>query len=117
MSAVAIPVQSSVPLATEIICSEPAGSCGITPSFRSSFRSFSIASDTNDPSGVSAILPDGTGDVLGLWFRANEGTTVRAKGFDDPRNRGVQDILIAAVDVEAAEAAPVEVEDPDLAAK
>jgi len=54
---------------------------------------------------------------LGLWFRANEGTTVRAKGFDDPRNRGVQDILIAAVDVEAAEAAPVEVEDPDLAAK
>jgi len=41
-----------------------------------------------------AILPDGTRDVLGLWFQANEG----AKILNDLRNRGVQDILIAVVD-------------------
>jgi len=67
--------------------------------------------------GASAILPDGTGDVLGLWFQANEGATVRAKGLNDLRNRSIQDIPIAAVDAEAAEAAPVEVEDRDLVAK
>ncbi len=37
-----------------------------------------------------AILPDGTRDVLGLWFWA--------KVLNDLRNRGVQDILIAVVD-------------------
>jgi len=67
--------------------------------------------------GASAILPDGTGDVLGLRFRANEGATVRAKGLNDLRNCSIQDIPIAAVDAEAAEAAPVEVEDRDLVAK
>jgi len=36
-----------------------------------------------------AILPDGTGDVLGLRFQANEGATVRAKGLNASRNRGV----------------------------
>ena len=45
-----------------------------------------------------AILPDGTRDVLGLWFQANEGAKFWAKVLNDPRNRGVQDILIAVVD-------------------
>lgn len=45
-----------------------------------------------------AILPDGTRDVLGLWFQANEGAKFWAKVLNDLRNRGVQDILIAVVD-------------------
>ena len=45
-----------------------------------------------------AVLPDGTRDVLGLWFQANEGAKVWAKVLSDLRNRGVQDILIAVVD-------------------
>ena len=45
-----------------------------------------------------AILPDGTGDVLGLWFQANEGAKFWAKVPNDLRNRGVRDILIAVVD-------------------
>jgi len=40
-----------------------------------------------------AILPDGTRDVLGLWFQANEGAKFWAKVLNDLRNRGVQDIL------------------------
>ena len=45
-----------------------------------------------------AILPDGTRDVLGLWFAANEGAKFWAKVLNDLKNRGVQDILIAVVD-------------------
>lgn len=45
-----------------------------------------------------AILPDGTRDVLGLWFQENEGAKFWAKVLNDLRNRGVQDILIAVVD-------------------
>ncbi|WP_321364375.1 IS256 family transposase [uncultured Celeribacter sp.] len=45
-----------------------------------------------------AILPDGTRDVLGLWFQANEGAKFWAKVLSDLRNQGVQDILIAVVD-------------------
>ena len=45
-----------------------------------------------------AILPDGTRDVLGLWFQANEGAKFWAKVLNDLRNRDVQDILIAVVD-------------------
>jgi len=66
---------------------------------------------------ASAILPDGIGDVLGLRFRANEGATVQAKDLNVLRNRGVQDILITVEDAKAAEAAPVEIEDRNLAAK
>ena len=44
------------------------------------------------------ILADGTRDVLGLWFQANEGAKFWAKVLNDLRNRGVQDILIAVVD-------------------
>lgn len=44
-----------------------------------------------------AILPDGTRDVLGLWFQANEGAKFWAKVLSDLRNRGVQDILIASL--------------------
>mgnify|MGYP002467852276 FL=1 len=43
-------------------------------------------------------LPDGTRDVLGLWFQANEGAKFWVKVLSDLRNRGVQDILIAVVD-------------------
>lgn len=43
-------------------------------------------------------MPDGTRDVLGLWFQANEGARFWAKALGDLRNRGVQDILIAVVD-------------------
>ena len=45
-----------------------------------------------------AILPDGTRDVLGLWFQANEGAKFWTKVLNDLRNRGVQDVLIAVVD-------------------
>lgn len=45
-----------------------------------------------------AIRPDGTRDVLGLWFQANEGAKFWAKVLNDLRHRGVQDILIAVVD-------------------
>lgn len=45
-----------------------------------------------------AVLPDGTRDVLGLWFQANEGAKFWARVLSDLRNRGVQDILIAVVD-------------------
>ena len=45
-----------------------------------------------------AISPDGTRDILGLWFQANEGAKFWAKVLNDLRNRGVQDILIAVVD-------------------
>ena len=45
-----------------------------------------------------AILPDGTGDVPGLWFRTSEGAKFRARVLNDLRNQGVQDILIAVVD-------------------
>ena len=45
-----------------------------------------------------AILPDGTRDVLGLWFQANEGAKFWAKVPNDLLNRGVQDILITVVD-------------------
>jgi putative transposase len=45
-----------------------------------------------------AVLPDGTRDVLGLWFQANEGAKFWASVLSDLRNRGVQDILIAVVD-------------------
>ena len=48
--------------------------------------------------GASAILPDGSGDVLGLWFQANEGAAVWVKGLNALRNPRVQDILIAVVD-------------------
>ena len=33
-----------------------------------------------------AILPDGTRDVLGLWFQANEGAKFWAKVLNDLRN-------------------------------
>ena len=33
-----------------------------------------------------AVLPDGTRDVLGLWFQANEGAKFWAKVLSDLRN-------------------------------
>lgn len=44
------------------------------------------------------ILPDGTRDVLGLWFQANEGAKFWLAVMNELKNRGVSDILIAVVD-------------------
>ncbi|WP_126447988.1 IS256 family transposase [Sulfuricystis multivorans] len=44
------------------------------------------------------VLPDGSRDVLGLWIEQTEGAKFWLKVFNELRNRGVQDILIAVVD-------------------
>jgi putative transposase len=44
------------------------------------------------------VLPDGTRDVLGIWIEQTEGAKFWLKVFNDLRNRGVGDILIAVVD-------------------
>ena len=44
------------------------------------------------------ILPDGSRDVLGLWIENTEGARFWMKVFNDLRNRGVADILIAVTD-------------------
>ena len=44
------------------------------------------------------VLPDGTRDVLGLWIEQTEGAKFWLKVFNELRNRGVTDILIAVVD-------------------
>jgi len=45
-----------------------------------------------------AVLPDGTRDVLGIWIEQTEGAKFWLKVFNELRNRGVNDILIAVVD-------------------
>lgn len=49
-----------------------------------------------------AILPDATRDVLGPWFQATEVAKLWEKVLNDQRNRGVQDIQIAASSESAA---------------
>jgi transposase-like protein len=44
------------------------------------------------------ILPDGARDVLGLWIEQTEGAKFWLKVFNELRNRGVEDILVAVVD-------------------
>lgn len=44
------------------------------------------------------ILPDGSREVLGLWIENTEGAKFWVKVFNDLKNRGVQDILIAVTD-------------------
>ena len=44
------------------------------------------------------VLPDGSRDVLGIWIEQSEGATFWMKVFNDLRNRGVHDILIAVTD-------------------
>lgn len=44
------------------------------------------------------VLPDGSRDVLGLWIEQTEGAKFWLKVFNELRNRGVQDILIAVVE-------------------
>ena len=44
------------------------------------------------------VLPDGTRDVLGIWIEQTEGAKFWLKVFNELRNRGVGDILIAVVD-------------------
>lgn len=56
------------------------------------------------------VLPDGTREVLGIWIEQTEGAKFWLKVFNELRNRGVNDILIAVVDglkglVEAIETA------------
>jgi transposase-like protein len=45
-----------------------------------------------------AILPDGSRDVLGIWIEQTEGAKFWLKVFNEMKNRGVNDILIAVVD-------------------
>ncbi len=44
------------------------------------------------------VLPDGTRDILGLWIENTEGAKFWLKVFNDLKNRGVEDILIAVTD-------------------
>jgi len=44
------------------------------------------------------VLPDGTRDVLGLWIEQTEGAKFWLRVFNELKNRGVADILIAVVD-------------------
>src|SRR6266850_6968929 len=47
---------------------------------------------------ASAVLPDGTRDILGLWIEQTEGAKFWMKVFSDLKTRGCQDILIAVTD-------------------
>ncbi len=44
------------------------------------------------------VAPDGTKDILGIWVEQNEGAKFWLRVMNELRNRGVEDILIAAVD-------------------
>ncbi|RMS32867.1 ISPsy18, transposase [Pseudomonas ficuserectae] len=44
------------------------------------------------------VLPDGTRDILGIWIENTEGAKFWLKVFNDLRNRGVEDMLIAVTD-------------------
>ncbi len=44
------------------------------------------------------IKTDGTREVLGIWIAENEGASFWAQVFNELRNRGVKDILIAVTD-------------------
>src|SRR5690606_24649175 len=44
------------------------------------------------------VLPDGTRDILGIWIENTEGAKFWLKVFNDLRNRGVEDVLIAVTD-------------------
>lgn len=44
------------------------------------------------------MLPDGSRDILGIWIEHSEGAKFWLKVFNELRNRGVNDILIAVVD-------------------
>ncbi|MGB7181497.1 MAG: IS256 family transposase [Burkholderiaceae bacterium] len=45
-----------------------------------------------------AVAPDGTRDVLGIWIEQTEGAKFWLKVFNELKNRGVNDMLIAVVD-------------------
>jgi len=44
------------------------------------------------------VLPDGSKEILGLWIEGTEGAKFWMKVFNDPKTRGVGDILIAVTD-------------------
>ncbi len=45
-----------------------------------------------------AVLPDGSRDILGIWIENTEGAKFWLKVFNDLKNRGCNDILIAVTD-------------------
>jgi putative transposase len=45
-----------------------------------------------------SVLPDGTREILGLWFEQTEGAKFWMKVFTDLKTRGCHDILIAVTD-------------------
>ena len=47
---------------------------------------------------ASAVLPDGSRDILGIWIEQTEGAKFWMKVFTDLKTRGCQDILIAVTD-------------------
>lgn len=80
-------------------CAEPTQGQNRAPNRRNGSSQKTVTTDTGKAVFVAlAVLPDGTRDVLGLWFQANEGAKLWAKVLNDLRNRGVQDILSAVVD-------------------
>lgn len=44
------------------------------------------------------IQPDGTKEVLGLWTLQTEGATFRLRAMNEPKARGVENILMAVTD-------------------
>jgi len=44
------------------------------------------------------VLADGTRDILGIWIENTEGAKFWMKVFNDMKNRGCNDILIAVTD-------------------
>jgi putative transposase len=44
------------------------------------------------------VRPDGTKEVLGLWIEQTEGAKFWLRVMNEPRDRGIEDILIAVVD-------------------
>ena len=44
------------------------------------------------------VRADGTKEILGLWIEQNEGARFWLRVMNEPRNRGVEDILVAVLD-------------------
>lgn len=47
---------------------------------------------------ASGVRPDGTKEILGLWIERTEGSKFWLRAMNDPRHRGVADVLIAVAD-------------------
>jgi putative transposase len=44
------------------------------------------------------VRPDGTKEILGLWIEQTEGAKFWLRVMNEPKNRGIEDVLIAVVD-------------------